>query len=267
MLIIKTNLANRSNYGKARDLKDILYLVVHYTGNDGDTDENNGTYFARKVTYTSAHYFVDDDSATQTVPDKHIAWHCGSPTGVYKHAKCRNENSIGVEICDDVRNGTIHPSAPTIANALELVQMLMDKYNIPKSNVIRHYDVTGKSCPAYWVDDAKWKKEFWDKLNEPNTKAVYTVTATGQFNDLETAMRALDYIAGMGFTGIIDTKQTAPVPSKPVVPETDKSIEEVARDVIARKYGRGAERKRLLLEAGYDYNEVQSMVNKILGYA
>ena len=42
----------------------------------------------------------------------------------------------------------------------------MTKYSIPKENVIRHFDVTGKLCPAYWVDDVKWKKEFWNRLGE-----------------------------------------------------------------------------------------------------
>ena len=48
---------------------------------------------------------------------------------------------------------------------------LMKKYNIPKENIIRHFDVTGKLCPAYWVDDAKWKSEFWNKLNTELTSA------------------------------------------------------------------------------------------------
>ena len=159
---IKTNLANRKNYGNARSTSTIKYLVIHYTGNDGDTDENNGRYFKNNVVQASAHYFVDDDSITQSVPDNYVAWHCGGKT--YKHKQCRNSNSIGIEICDDVRNGTIYPSAKTIANVLELVAYLMNKYSIPKENVIRHYDVTGKHCPAYWIDNNMWKKEFWNKI-------------------------------------------------------------------------------------------------------
>ena len=159
---IKTNLANRKNYGNVRSTSTIKYIVIHYTGNDGDTDENNGNYFKNNVVEASAHYFVDDDSITQSVPDNYVAWHCGGKT--YKHKQCRNSNSIGIEICDDVRNGTIYPSAKTIANVLELVEYLMNKYSIPKQNVIRHYDVTGKHCPAYWVDNNKWKSEFWNKI-------------------------------------------------------------------------------------------------------
>ena len=169
---IKTNLANRKNYGGIRSTNAIKYIVIHYTGNDGDTDENNGKYFKNNIVQASAHYFVDDDSITQSVPDNYIAWHCGATK--YKHAYCRNANSIGVELCDDVKNGTIYPSEKTIANALELVEHLMRKYNIPKDNVIRHYDVSGKLCPLYWCGtkdkDTKWKTDFWSRLGACSEK-------------------------------------------------------------------------------------------------
>ncbi len=180
---LKTNIANKGNYGSRRSLNSIKYIVVHYTANDGDTDENNGIYFKNNDVDSSAHYFVDDDSVTQSVPDNYNAWHCGASK--YKHAYCRNSNSIGVEICDDVRNGVIYPSAKTIANTIELVEYLMDKYSIPKENVIRHYDVTGKLCPAYWCDSTaknkKWLTEFWNKLNvadSATTKPAESATAT-----------------------------------------------------------------------------------------
>ena len=162
---IKTKIANKANYGGK--MASVKYIVIHYTANDGDTDENNGNYFANNIVKASAHYFVDDDSVTQAVPDDYIAYHCGT-TGKYKHPTCRNANSIGIEICDDVKDGKIYPSAKTIENALWLTKTLMKKYNIPQANVIRHYDVTGKLCPAYWSGttekDALWKTAFWNKL-------------------------------------------------------------------------------------------------------
>ncbi len=177
---LKTNLANPKNYGGARALDSIRFIVIHYTANDGDTDENNGKYFRNNVTGTSAHYFVDDDSVTQVVPDDRIAWHCGVKT--YKHAYCRNANSIGVELCDDVKDGKIYPSAQTIANAIELVEHLMRTYNVPRVNVIRHYDVTGKACPAYWcgsaTKDALWKSAFWNKLGVLGGSLVANNTTT-----------------------------------------------------------------------------------------
>ena len=164
---IKTHLANSKNYGGSRSLESIKYIVMHYTANDGDTDENNGKYFANNYVGASAHYFVDGDSVTQSVPDDRIAWHCGA--NYYRHPDCRNGNSIGIEICDERRNGVIYPTPETIENALELARYLMKKYNVPKENVIRHYDVTGKLCPAYWSGnaekDALWKTEFWNKID------------------------------------------------------------------------------------------------------
>ena len=195
MVEIKTNLANKSNYGGSRDTSKIKYLVIHYTGNDGDTDESNGRYFKSNVVQASAHYFVDDDSITQSVPDNFVAWHCGgkkygscSTTGGGKHYnKCTNTNSLSIEICDDVKNGHIYPSNKTIENALNLAIHLMEKYSIPKENVIRHFDVTGKLCPAYWcgssVKDNNWKTEFWNKLTEktsvtPSAPVLYRVKIT-----------------------------------------------------------------------------------------
>ena len=43
-----------------------------------------------------------------------------------------------------------------------------------------------------------------------------------------------------------------------------KSIDEVAREVIAGKWGNNPERKRRLENAGYDYRTVQATVNEIL---
>lgn len=191
---LKTDLANKSNYGSKRALSLIKYLVIHYTANDGDTDEANGNYFNGANRNASAHYFVDDDSVTQSVPDDYVAWSVGgnkyascSTTGGGKYyGKCTNTNSISIEICDDVKNGVIYPSAKTIENALELTKSLMKKYNIQKENVIRHFDVVGKLCPAYWCGtaskDAKWKTEFWNKLDDPTKSKLYYRVGTSWSN-------------------------------------------------------------------------------------
>ena len=169
MVEIKVNTAHRSNYGNLRNTSSIKYIVIHYTAGDGDTDENNTKYFNRTVTQTSAHYFVDTDSITQSVPDNYVAWSVGGKkynnNGGRLYNKCVNNNSISIELCDDVKNGVIYPSTKTIQNALELTALLMKKYNVSKENVVRHWDVNGKPCPKYWVDDSKWKSEFWNKIS------------------------------------------------------------------------------------------------------
>lgn len=170
---IKTVLANSANYGGTREADAIEYLVYHYTGNDGDSDANNAAYYAREVIKASAHYFVDDDSITRSVPDLCIAWAIGG--GKYKscaetgggklYGKARNYNSISIEMCDTRRDGTYNVTEATLQNAIDLGRMLMKRYNIPIERVIRHFDVTGKPCPAYFVDDARWEA-FRARLTE-----------------------------------------------------------------------------------------------------
>ena len=165
----KVRIANGSNFGGTRSLSKIKYIVIHYTANDGDTDEANGKYFANNVVKASAHYFVDSDSVTQSVPDGYVAYSVGgskypdcSKTGGGKYyGIVNNTNSISIELCDDVRNGVVYPSEKTIKNAIELTKKLMKKYDVPVSRVIRHFDVNGKKCPGYWcgsgAKDKKWK--------------------------------------------------------------------------------------------------------------
>ena len=95
---IKEMLADSSNYTKGRK-QNIQYIVVHYTANNGDRAESNGKYFQQPNRNASAHYFVDESNVVRSVRDSDTAWHCGAKS--YKHDKCRNDNSIGVEMCSE----------------------------------------------------------------------------------------------------------------------------------------------------------------------
>ena len=169
MVDIKIKTANRSNYGGKRNIADIKYIVIHYTANDGDTDEGNGNYFANNIVRASAHYFVDDDSITRSVPDDYIAWAVGgskykNTKGGAFYGKCTNANSISIELCDTKKNGVYDFTEATMKNAADLVKLLMKKYTVPVERVVRHYDVTGKVCPKPFVDDEKAWKEFKERL-------------------------------------------------------------------------------------------------------
>ena len=148
----------RENFGGVRSSK-VKYLVIHYTAGDGDTARNNGEYFAREQVGASAHYFVDDKEVICSVDPAYIAWHCGNE--VYIHPKCRNGNSIGIELCSRKdKDGMYYFTDETMDKAIELIRKLMKKYDVPIENVIRHYDVTGKNCPAPFVGagQAEWEK-------------------------------------------------------------------------------------------------------------
>lgn len=137
------------------------YIVIHYVGDIGSA-KDNCKYFASGYIGSSAHFFVDfNGDVYQSVELCNSAWHCGSKTG-YKHPKCRNTNSIGIELCcrttgdrtKDDKNWYFEDA--TVKSAIELTKELMAKYKIPADHVVRHFDVTGKICPApYYFNTGK----------------------------------------------------------------------------------------------------------------
>lgn len=158
---IKENLT-LVNYNKGEN-KQNKYIVIHYVG-AVSTAYNNSVYFKKVNRNASANYFVDETSIYRVVKDEDIAWHCGAKT--YKHKDCRNNNSIGIEMCCYSNNGTIDISDKVVKKTIELTKELMKKYNIPAENVIRHYDVTNKNCPAPFVKDASRWTNFKNQLVE-----------------------------------------------------------------------------------------------------
>lgn len=168
---LKEMLAAPGNYGSTRRAEQIRYIVIHYTGNDGDTAANNAAYYQRSVVEASAHYFVDDTTVWRSVPDLVTAWavggkkyaSCASTGGGTMNGIVTNANSISVELCDTAKDGTYRATEATLANAAALVVELMKRYNIPLENIVRHFDVTGKLCPSYMVDADKWA-EFKNRV-------------------------------------------------------------------------------------------------------
>lgn len=163
-LAIQEQLAHPENYGGMRSARQIQYLVIHYTGNDGDSAAGNAAYFQRAVVKTSAHYFVDGDAIYRSVPDLWTAWAVGGKKyanadktgGGRLYGAVTNTNSLSVELCDTVRDGTYQATEATLRNAAALCRELMAKYHIPLERVVRHFDVTGKHCPSYFVNAQKW---------------------------------------------------------------------------------------------------------------
>ena len=187
----------------------IKYIVIHYVGALGGAKENC-QYYAGGNRNASAHYFVGfDGEIWQSVEDANIAWHCGASS--YKHGECRNANSIGIELCVRKRNTASMGATDkdwyfedaTVEAAAELTRYLMDKYNVPASHVIRHYDVTGKICPNPYVYNTT--AHTWDEFKKkisgavaPAIKKLYRVRKSwkdatsqlGAFEELENAKNA-----------------------------------------------------------------------------
>lgn len=205
-----------SNYTKGRGGYSISHIVVHYTSGSKTSAGAalaNCKYFGRVTAGASAHYFIDSGyTIWQSVPEGDTAWHAGN--------WAMNRRSIGIEVCSAGAFTT-----GEINRLTWLVQKLMKKYNIPASRVIRHYDVTGKSCPAYYVNSSRWKA-----LHKQITGG--STSSGGSSNKSSSSAK--------------------------------KSVTAIAKEVIAGKWGNGQERKERLTKAGYDYSTVQKKVNELL---
>lgn len=76
------------------------------------------------------------------MPENEVAYHVGNLT--------MNYNLIGIEICHPDWTGKFN--SVTYNVLIELLTDLCKRYNLTVDKIIRHYDVTGKMCPKYYVE-------------------------------------------------------------------------------------------------------------------
>ena len=226
------------------------------------------------------HYYVDNTCAWQNLPLTLSGWHAADGSGN------GNRRTIAIEcIMSSAYNSTDKKSED---NCARLAAALLKKYNLDINHLYTHTHWLnvrdGKSgsvdylntvrnpykmCPAYILPHwAAFKAKVQSYLNSgstpatpaPATKQLYRVRKSwadvksqiGAFSSLENAKKACktEY-------AVFDSNGKQVYPAK-------KSVDEVAREVIQGKWGNGAERKKRLTEAGYDYNEVQKKVNQMI---
>ena len=140
-------------------LEQVNGIVIHYVGNPGTTAEQNHSYFENLArtgeTYASSHFLVGlDGEILQNVPLDEIAY-CSNQ---------RNEDTISIECCHPDDTGEF--SQATYDSLVRLTRWLMDYYGLDTSQVIRHYDVTGKICPKSFVDHPEEWEQFLADLKE-----------------------------------------------------------------------------------------------------
>ncbi len=189
--------ANPANFKKGRS-EGIKYIVIHYTAGNGDTAKNNVDYYKNNALKVSAHYFVDEGPLIyQSVSDSDTAYAVGASS--YVHPICRNANSISIEMCSRNINGSGKAAEDdgwyfkekTEENAAALVRHLMEKHGVPIENVLRHHDVTGKICPAPYVNNADNWSKFKERLKMD--KISYDTTVDNMIKDGVTTTENMAY--------------------------------------------------------------------------
>lgn len=132
------------------ELKKVNGIVIHYTANPGSTAENNRDYFEglkdSHATYASSHYIIGlEGEIIQCIPLDEVAYASNE----------RNEDTISIEVCHEDETGKFNKK--TRQSLVKLTAWLCGEYNLKEEDIIRHYDVTGKCCPKYYVEhEDKW---------------------------------------------------------------------------------------------------------------
>lgn len=139
----------------------IKNIVIHWVGNAGSTAIANRNYFESlkdKKIYASSHYIIGlEGEVILCVPEEEVAYHGNSA----------NSYSIGIENCHPDWGGKFNDK--TYTSLVKLCADICKRYNLePNTALIRHYDVTKKDCPHYYVKDTK----AWLQLKEDVKKAM-----------------------------------------------------------------------------------------------
>ena len=126
-------------------LQEVNGVVIHYVGNPGTSAAANRSYFENLATThetsVSAHFLVGlEGEILQCVPLSEISY-CSNQ---------RNYDTIAIEVCHPDDTGVF--SDQTLESVERLTAWLCGVFDLGTDQVIRHYDVTGKICPKYYVE-------------------------------------------------------------------------------------------------------------------
>lgn len=144
--VIKNYLTPNEYSRPGKELKEVNAIVVHYVGNPGTTAAQNRSYFENlkdtHATSASSHYIIGlEGEIIQCVPLNEISYASNN----------RNKDTIAIECCHPDETGQF--TTATYKSLVKLVAALCRTYDLdPETGIIRHYDVTGKYCPLYYVN-------------------------------------------------------------------------------------------------------------------
>lgn len=160
---IEERLLSINSYSRSGEKQGIIKnIVVHWVGNAGSSALGNRNYFESLATshktYASSHYIIGlNGEIIRCIPENEVAFHSGSYS--------MNRKSIGIEDCHPDWDGKFNDN--TYNSLVELCADICRRYNLSINAIIRHYDVTGKSCPKYYVENpTAWNQFKTDVANK-----------------------------------------------------------------------------------------------------
>ena len=127
-------------------------IVIHYTANPGTTAKQNRDYFEglkdSHQTKASSHFVIGiEGEIIQCIPSREISYASNE----------RNSDTLSIECCHPDETGKF--TDKTYNSLVAMCAWLCGEFDIKIDNIIRHYDVTGKNCPKYYVENEReWEK-------------------------------------------------------------------------------------------------------------
>lgn len=199
-MTITDSLIPKNKYNRPGTKSTPKRICVHYTGDCGATAAQLAKYWQNVAagvfkdkpwSWTSAQYIVGlDGEVVRCIPDNEIAYAAAN----------QNADTIHIEVCYKRQSGAFEEKS--IVAMGELVRSLMKKYAIQAEKVVRHYDLTGKLCPAYYVDEARWAALHERITSESKSSALYRVQV-GAFSSRANAEAYMKKLKKAGFDGFV----------------------------------------------------------------
>lgn len=170
---IEERLLTVNKYSRpATKLGKVKGIVVHYVGANNQKASGTVKYFeslkdGKEDRYASAHYVIDlDGNGFRCIPLDEMAYHVGAlayAEGIRERlGSYPNNCTIGIEMCHAKEGFT----EETINATVDLVAFLLLKYELTIDDLYRHYDVTRKNCPKFFVEDEKLWEAFKSKVKQ-----------------------------------------------------------------------------------------------------
>ena len=132
-------------------LEGVRNIVIHYVGNPGTTAQQNRDYYASRSSEVSSHFVIGlKGEVIQCIP-------LHEKSSASNH---RNKDTISIEVCHPDESGKF--TDETYDSLVKLTVWLCEVCGLDSSDIIRHYDITGKQCPLYFVTH----ENVWERFKK-----------------------------------------------------------------------------------------------------
>jgi CW_7 repeat/N-acetylmuramoyl-L-alanine amidase len=249
---------------------------------NGGRLSHQGVLNVWKTREASAHFDVDAaGNVAQYVEMNEYAWACGNTEG--------NQRSISIEMCNEATNGKWPVSETTWREAARLAGWIHAKvfgFRPSRDSVVPHHHWKSTTCAGPYMDDhydafvqvAQQAYDFFRSGGPSNP--VTPPPAPGKKSISEIADEVIQGKWGNGDTRRFRLQQAgydaAAVQNEvnrklgggdhtPPPAPARKSNDEIASEVLAGAWGNGDDRRNRLQQAGYNYDEIQRIVNTRVG--